>query len=98
KEYGSDMQQMLATQATAEIQQEIDNEITFDLYRIANAGPEIVWSRTQPPGVNMIDHYDSFFAEIVKGSNQIFSATRRAHANWMVCGLGVASVLQVMRN
>lgn len=92
------MQQMLATQATAEIQQEIDNEITFDLLKIANAGPEIVWSRTQPAGVNMIDHYDSFFAEIVKGSNQIFSATRRAHANWMVCGIGVASVLQVMRN
>ena len=46
----------------------------------------------------MIDHYDSFFAEVVRGSNQIFAATRRAHANWMVCGLGVASVLQVMRN
>lgn len=52
KEYGADMQQLLATQATAEITQEIDNEITLDLYRIANAGPEIMWSRTQPVGVN----------------------------------------------
>lgn len=98
KEYGQDMQTMLATQATAEIQQEIDNEIMFDLYKIANAGPEIVWNRTQPPGVSMIDHYDTFYAQIVAGSNQIFQATRRAHANWMVCGIGVASVLQVMRN
>lgn len=98
KEYGQDMQTMLATQSTAEIQQEIDNEVMYDLLKIANAGPEVVWSRTQPPGVNMIDHYDTFFAEIVKGSNQIFQATRRAHANFMVCGIGVASVLQVMRN
>lgn len=98
KEYGADMQTMLATQATAEIQQEIDNEITFDLYASANAGPEIVWSRMQPTGVSQADHYDSFYAKIVEGSNQIFSATRRARANWMVCGLNVASVLQVMRN
>ncbi len=46
------MQQLLATQAVSEIQQEIDNEITSDLYRIANAGPEVVWSRIQPVGVN----------------------------------------------
>lgn len=81
-----------------EIQQEIDNEITFDLYASANAGPEIKWSRMQPTGVAQSDHYDSFYAKIVEGSNQIFNATRRAHANWMVCGLNVASVLQVMRN
>ena len=98
KEYGSDMQTMLATQATAEIQQELDNEITFDLYKVANAGPEIVWSRMQPTGVSQADHYDSFYAKVVEGSNQIFAATRRARANWMVCGLNVASVLQVMRN
>lgn len=98
KEYGQDMQKMLAAQAVAEIQQEIDNEITTDLYRVANAGPEIVWSRTQPTGVSQIDHYDSFYTKIVEGSNRIFGATRRAHANWLVCGLGVASVLQVMRN
>ena len=98
KEYGQDLQKMLAAQAVSEIQQEIDTEITSDLYRIANAGPEVVWSRRQPTGVSQIDHYDSFYAKIVEGSNRIFAATRRAHANFMVCGLGVASVLQVMRN
>lgn len=98
KEYGADMQQLLATQATAEIEQEIDNEITLDLYRIANAGPEITWSRTQPVGVNIVDHYDSFWNEIVKGSNEIYAATRRARANFMVCGLGVDAVLKTMRN
>lgn len=98
KEYGADMQQLLATQATAEIKQEIDNEITLDLYRIANAGPEVSWSRIQPLGVNIVDHYDSFWNKIVEGSNQIFAATRRTRANFMVCGLGVDAVLKTMRN
>ena len=92
------MQQLLATQAVSEIQQEIDNEITSDLYRIANAGPEVVWSRIQPVGVSQVDHYDSFWAKIIEGGNQIFAATKRSHANFMVCGLGVDAVLKCMRN
>lgn len=98
KEYGADLQQLLATQATAEIQQEIDNEITLDLYRIANAGPELSWSKVQPVGVNMVDHYDSFWNKLVEGSNQIFQSTRRARANFMICGLGVDAVVKTMRN
>lgn len=98
KEYGQDMHTLLATQATAEITQEIDNEITLDLYRIANAGPEIAWSRVQPVGVNLVDHYDSFWNKLIEGSNQIFAATRRARANFMICGLGVDSVVRSMRN
>ena len=77
---GQDLQQLLAVQATAEIAQEIDTEIILDLYRAANAGPEIVWSRMQPVGVSLTEHYDSFGAKIVEGSNQIFAATKRAHA------------------
>lgn len=98
KEYGADMQQLLATQAVAEIEQEIDNEITLDLYRIANAGPEVAWSRVQPVGVNQMDHYDSFWSKIVEGSNEIYGATRRARANFMICGLGVDAVVKCMRN
>lgn len=98
KEYGSSMQDLMATQATAEIAQEIDNEITLDLYHIASAGPEVVWSKVQPVGVSAVDHYDSFWNKVVEGSNQIFEATRRVHANFMICGLGVDAVLKCMRN
>lgn len=98
KEYGSDMQQMLATQATSEIAQEIDNEITLDLLRIANAGPEVTWSKVQPIGVNIMDHNDSFWNKVVEGSNVIYGATRRARANFMICGLAVDAVVKTMRN
>ena len=60
-----------------EINQEIDNEITLDLYRIANAGPEIVWSRVQPVGVSAEEHYASFNIKVTEASNEIFAATRR---------------------
>lgn len=98
KEYGQSMQDILATQAAAEIAQEVDNEITLDLFRIANAGPQVMWDRTQPVGVSAADHYDSFYNKIVEGSNEIFKATRRAHANFMICGLNVDAVLKCMRN
>ena len=98
KEYGNDMQQLLATQAVSEIQQEIDNEITSDLYRIANAGPEVVWSRIQPVGVSIEDHYNGFLTKIIEGSNQIFAATKRSRANFMICGLNVDAVLKCMRS
>ena len=69
-----------------EIAQEIDNEITLDLYRIANAGPEVAWSRIQPVGVNIVDHYDSFWNKIVEGSNEIYAATRKARAKIIEIG------------
>lgn len=97
KEYGEDMQKMLAAQAAAEINAEIDREITGDLYRIANAGPEVVWSRVQPVGVSAEEHYASFNIKITEGSNEIYAATKRAQANFLVGGINVDSVLKCTR-
>lgn len=73
-------------------------EIAGDIFKMANAGPAISWSKTQPVGVNNIDHYDSFYTKLVEGANTIFGATRKVQPNYIICGLGVASVIQVMRN
>lgn len=97
KEYGLQMQDMLAAQAAAEINAEIDREITGDLYRIANAGPEVVWSRVQPTGVSADEHYNSFNIKVVEGSNEIFGATKRVRANFLVGGIGVDSVIKCVR-
>lgn len=42
--------------------------------------------------------YDSFYTKLVEGANTIFGATRKVQPNFIVCGLEVASVIQVMRN
>ena len=98
KQYGEDVTALMATQAAGEISHEIDTEIVMDLYSQASAGAEIVWSKTPGVGVNLLDHYDSFFAKLTEGANAIFGATQRYNPNFICCGINVASVLQVMRN
>jgi len=97
KEYGQDMQELLNTQAAAEIAHEIDIEICNDLYRHANAGNELVWSKTQPKGVNLIDHYDSFVVKLDEGSAAIRQATRRVEANFVILGTSAAVVAKSCR-
>lgn len=98
KEYGQDIETLLATQATGELAHEIDNELTLDLLNFANAGAPLIWSMVQPTGVSLVDHYDSFNAKLIEGANQIFNATRRVKANFICCGIQVASVIEAMRN
>lgn len=82
---------------------EIDDEITSDLLKsaISNTNPVLVqrtWSKTQPVGVSLADHYDGFMATVNDCKNAINAATRKVAANFMICGLDVATVLSVMRN
>lgn len=98
KEYGKNIEDLLATQITGELAHEIDNELTLDLLNFANAGKPITWSRSLTPGISLVDHYDSLNAKIIEGQNQIFEATRKVKANFMICGLGVANVVEIMRN
>ena len=98
QQYGEDITDVMATQAAAEISYEIDTEIVQDLARLAGAGPELVWNKVPPVGVNVIDHYDSFWVALTQGAQQIFQATQRVNPNFIVCGTNVAAVIQCMRN
>lgn len=97
KEYGSDMQELLNTQAAAEIAHEIDMEICDDLYAYANAGTELVWSKAQPVGVSLADHYDSFVVKVEEGSAAIHQATRRVRANFIIAGTSAGVVISTCR-
>ena len=98
KQYGEDATTLLAVQASGEIAHEIDTEIILDLYNQAGAGAPLVWSRTAPIGVQLIDHYDTFWAKLAEGDAAIFGATQRFNPNFVCCGINVAAVIQVMRN
>ena len=97
KEYGHDAQQLLNATAAGEIMREIDAEICFDLYNNAGAGPELVWSKAQPIGVSLVDHYDSFVVKLEEGSAQIQQATRKVPANFAVLGTQAAVVARTVR-
>ena len=46
----------MATEVAGEIAHEIDMEIANDIFKMANAGKPITWSKTQSVGVNVLDH------------------------------------------
>lgn len=97
QQYGEDITQVMATQAAGEIAHEIDTEIVNDLVKLAAAGPELTWNKVPPTGVNIIDHYDSFYVRLVEGAKIVNQATMRVQPNFIVCGSNVAAVIQVMR-
>lgn len=98
KQYGAEMNDLISTQAAGEITHEIDTEICIDLLIKAGAGPALTWSKTAPIGVNIVDHYDSFWVRLTEGANIVFGATQRVQPNFILCGLNVASVITCMRN
>ena len=77
---------------------EIDLEVVSKLIALASAGPELTWSKIPPTGVNVIDHYDSFWVRLTEGAKIIFGATQRVQPNYIVCGTNVSAVIECMRN
>lgn len=98
QQFGVEILDVMSAQAAGEIAHEIDTEIVKKLYAGASAGPELTWSKTPPVGVNMLDHYDSFWVRLTEGAKIIFTATQRVQPNFIVCGANVAAVIEVMRN
>lgn len=95
KEYGTDINALLNSQIASEIAHEIDGEIMADLYTGAGLVND-AWDKKRPDGISLRDHYDSFNTRLIEGSNKIFSATKRAVANFMIVGIDVASVVESM--
>ncbi len=97
KEYGSDINALLAAQATAEIAHEIDIEILDKLYNgayVSASQPAFAWDATVPYGVSQAQHFESLKTTFNRGSNQIFQNTKRAMGNFVVVGTNVASVIE----
>ena len=93
KEYGQDINALLNTQIAAEIAHEIDGEIMNDLLNQAGIVNDS-WNKIRPNGISLRDHYDAFSIVLNRGSNKIFQETKRAAANFVVCGLDVATIIE----
>lgn len=99
KEYGQDLNGLLAAQAAAEIAHEIDMEILQDLYTgafVSQGMPALTWDARAPYGVSQQQHFQSLKTVFNRGSNRIFQNTKRAMGNFIVVGTNVATVLESM--
>lgn len=98
QQYGAEILDVMSAQAAGEIAHEIDLEVVSKLIQGAAAGPELTWNKIAPVGVNIVDHYDSFWVRLTEGAKIIFNATQRVQPNFIVCGSNVSAVIECMRN
>ena len=77
----------------SEIRQEIDGELMQAM--MAQYGSGLTeWSRKPGDGISYAEHKWTFIDSIIAASNAIFTATRRAVANFIVAGIGVCNVIE----
>ena len=92
----------LAEQAVGQMSYEIDTEIIDMLYKAAydaeKTGDEFrrpitPFSKTQPIGVSLADHYAAFAAKIEEYKLQIYNVTKKFSPNFMVCSSDLMPIL-----
>jgi len=91
--HGMNIENEIVSFASNEIQKEIMYSVINQLLNTANAG-NVVWDINPPTGVQEILHRPTIVNSINTASGNIFQATQRDQATWMVCGVRVATVLK----
>jgi hypothetical protein len=87
----------VSTAMAMELQFEIQREVIDQLRLIAGAG-SVGWNATKPSGVSFTEHKLSFIDAVTEGSNFIFRATRKVRANFIICGVQAAHVIETLPN
>ena len=91
--HGLDAELELTEGLAQQIRFGIDNDIINNLWRIATGG-YTSFNEAPPTGVSYFTHQMTLTKELQNGSNQIFAKTRRGFANWIVCGVEAATILE----
>lgn len=93
-DYGFSLADGLAEQAVAQLSYEIDTEIVDMLYQAAPTDANIAsFSKTQPVGVSLADHYAAFAAKVEEYKMSIYKQTNKFVPNFMVVASDIMPVL-----
>lgn len=99
-DYGFDLADGLAEQAVGQLAYEIDTEIVDMLHDAAPAAdgsgdlPAITpFSKTQPVGVSLADHYAAFAAKLEEYKMALYDVTKKFTPNFMVIAPDVLPVI-----
>ena len=107
-DYGEDLQSELTKQAVGQLKYDIDVEAVKTLLDLAQqAGAEageiagvgsnkLEWSRTQPIGVSLQEHYASFAQVLAQASQAIYDRTRKFMANFAVVASDILPILDLV--
>ena len=87
-ESGEDLGAKLKEQAMSEIQYEIDNEVTALLRDLAfgatATNPTVTFYKKKPVGISLREHYMSILATFTAAGTNIYKATQKYRANFLV--------------
>lgn len=97
QEMGIDLGEILATQACAELNYEIDTEVVTLLVSSAEVSPLLTFNKTLPVGVSKAEHYEGFAETIETGSQIIYDKTQKHAANYMIIASNIKPMLSLMR-
>jgi len=93
-DYGFDLADGLAEQAVGQLAYEIDTEIVEMLLNAAPGSTIADFSKTQPVGVSLADHYAAFAAKLEEYKMALYQKTKKFTPNFMVVASDVMPVLQ----
>lgn len=93
-DYGFDLADGLAEQAVGQLSYEIDTEVVNMLYNAAEASAVTAFSKTQPVGVNLADHYAAFAAKLEEYKMELYMRTKKFQPNFMVVAPDLMPLIQ----
>ena len=75
---------------------EIDTEVVKLLDDNAPEDVTLSWSKTQPVGVSMREHFDSFLNTLAKAKQIVYDATQKFVPNWLLVASDIVPVLSMI--
>ena len=97
-DYDFNLGDQLSQKAVAQLQYEIDTEVTQLLIDNAAEDAELIWSKTLPVGVSKREHYEGFAETIEIGKQKIYDRTRRFAPNYILVASNVLPILSFIND
>ena len=97
-DYDFNLGDQLSQKAVAQLQYEIDTEVTQLLIDNAAEDAELTWSKTLPVGVSKREHYEGFAETIEIGKQKIYDRTRRFTPNYILVASNILRILSFIND
>lgn len=97
-DYDFNLGDQLSQKAVAQLQYEIDTEVTQLLIDNAAEDAELIWSKTLPVGVSKREHYEGFAETVEIGKQKIYDRTRRFAPNYILVASNILPILSFIND
>ena len=97
-DYDFNLGDQLSQKAVAQLQYEVDTEVTQLLIDNAAEDAELTWSKTLPVGVSKREHYEGFAETVEIGKQKIYDRTRRFAPNYILVASNILPILSFIND